>query len=614
MSAPPSPSLGDEVAGARAQGGQAGSHDGAVAPTQRLAERLGPYRLIQRIGEGGMGIVYFALDPHGRAVAIKVLRPHVSYDDEARARLQREVDSLSRINHPRVAPVIDADIDGPRPYLVTRFIDGDPLDDAVAAHGPLRGDALVHLARGLVGALEAIHAEGIVHRDLKPGNVLICTDGEPVLIDFGIAHLDDDVRLTSTGLVMGTPGYLAPEVIEGQPVTAATDWWGWAATLAYAATGRPPFGRGGMDVVLTRVRAGECDLHGVDPGLEPLLAAALSPRPHERPSTATVLAGLEQYAAGGSAASFLPEGARRTGEVSVRHTQVLPASAPEATHWPPPTSSPYAPPPPAQPDWRYAVPAAWDQPVSHEPVPHGPVPHESVPHESGGSWPAPVGPAWGTAEQLAGQPAGGLTPNAPADPRIGRPDRSGTLATIVVFVAAVAAVAPVVAVLVGLAWAWVARSVDRTVTSLVVRRYEHGPRRRDVPVAVAMTPVHVIAAALAAVVAAIIPVVIGVATVVSVALLWAAVFGGPPAPGGAVGFAAGMAATAVTAWWGPGGAGLRRGSRSMVRTVARPGLIGDIVVGILVAGAVGLGVWAAIRGGVSLWWPLAGPPGLFSGR
>jgi len=618
MSAPRTSPTDDDVAGARTPGGQGrqggqggqdgqdgqgGSHERAVAPTQRLAERLGPYRLIQRIGEGGMGIVYFALDPHGRAVAIKVLRPHVSYDDEARARLQREVDSLSRISHPRVAPVIDADIHGPRPYLVTRFIDGDPLDDAVAAHGPLQGEALVQLARGLVGALEAIHAEGIVHRDLKPGNVLICTDGEPVLIDFGIAHLDDDVRLTSTGLVMGTPGYLAPEVIEGQPVTAATDWWGWAATLAYAATGRPPFGRGGMDVVLTRVRAGECDLDGVDPGLEPLLAAALSPRPHERPSTATVLAGLEQYAVGGSAASFLPEGARRTGEVSVRHTQVLPAAAPEVAHWPPPVSAPYAPPPPAQPDWRYAVPAAWDQPAVPQADPHG-------------GWPASAGPAWGHPDGMPSQPEVHQAPAsaAPADPRIGRPDRSGTLAAIVVFLAAVASVAPVVALLVGLAWAWVARSVDRTVTSLVVRRYEHGPRRRDVPVAVAMTPVHVVAAALAAGISAILPIIIGVATVVSVALLWAAVFGGPPTPGGAVGFAPGMAAAAITAWWGPGGAGLRRGSRSIVRTVARPGLLGDLVVGVLVAGAVGLGVWAAIRGGVSLWWPLAGPPGLFSGR
>ncbi|MBP9917198.1 MAG: protein kinase [Dermatophilaceae bacterium] len=631
--------------------------DGAVAgPTQRLAERLGPYRLIQRIGEGGMGIVYFALDPTGRAVAIKVLRPHVSYDDEARARLQRELDSLSRINHPRVAPVIDADIHGPRPYLVTRFIDGDALDDAVTAYGPLRGEALLRLARGLFGALDAIHAEGIVHRDLKPGNVLVGTDGDPVLIDFGIAHLDDDVRLTSTGLVMGTPGYLAPEVIEGEPVTPATDWWGWAATLAYAATGRPPFGRGGMDVVLTRVRAGECDLSGVDPGLEPLLAAALSPRPDERPSAATVLAGLERYAAGGSATAVLPEEVGPTAEVSVRHTQVMSE----------------------QPDWRYAVPASWEalpgDAGSWEPPPwsaptgpppgwepRGVSPQAAAPHGAGprvgpqglqgaspqgpqgpqGAGPQGAGPQgpqgagpqgppewqqWNPSwdqpwEQAAPPPAPvsitsttGGAEGAAADPRIGQPQKSGLLAATVALLAAMAAVTPVVAVLVGLGWAWAARFVDRTVTSLVMRRFEHGRRRRDVPVTVVMSPVHVAAAGLAAAVAALLPLVIGLATVVSVALAVAAVTGGSPTPGGALGFGAGMVAAVVTAWWGPGGAGLRRGSRSMARTVGRPGLVGEIVVGVLVAGALGLGVWAVLRGGASIWWPLNSAPGLFAGR
>ncbi len=252
---------------------------GAVpaAPTERLAERLGPYRLIQRIGQGGMGVVHLALDPSGRAVAIKVLRPHIAEDPEARDRLQRELDTLARVDHPRVAPVFDADISGPLPYLVTRYIGGDPLDDVVTAYGPLSGPALLTLAQGLADALDAIHAAGIVHRDLKPGNVMLDDDGLPVLIDFGIAHVADDVRLTSSGLVMGTPGYLAPEIIEGAEVTGATDWWGWAATLAYAATGRPPFGSGGMDVVLARVRSGQFDLGGVDPRLAPFARSGVVP-------------------------------------------------------------------------------------------------------------------------------------------------------------------------------------------------------------------------------------------------------------------------------------------------------------------------------------------------
>ncbi|HOA59186.1 MAG TPA: serine/threonine-protein kinase, partial [Dermatophilaceae bacterium] len=254
-----------------------------TAETEALSERLGPYRLIQRIGEGGMGVVHLALDPHGRAVAVKVLRPHVAHDPEARARLEREVATLARIRHPRVAPIIDCDLSGDRPFVVTRYIAGDALDDRVDTRGPLSAGDLLLLARGLHGALEAIHAVGVVHRDLKPGNVLLEDDGEPVVIDFGIAHVAEDPRLTATGLVMGTPGYLSPEVIEGAAVTAATDWWGWAATLAFAATGRPPFGRGSMNIVLTRVRAGNSDLEGVDARLEPLLSAALSPRPDDRP-------------------------------------------------------------------------------------------------------------------------------------------------------------------------------------------------------------------------------------------------------------------------------------------------------------------------------------------
>ena len=140
-----------------------------------LAEhsRLGPYRLVQQLGEGGMGVVHLALDRQGRAVAIKVLRPHVAHDPDARARLAREVETLELIRHPNVAPVLDADLDGPRPYLVTRYVPGPPLDDYVAEHGPLDGADLTRLAEGLASALDAIHEVGVVHRDLKPGNVLL---------------------------------------------------------------------------------------------------------------------------------------------------------------------------------------------------------------------------------------------------------------------------------------------------------------------------------------------------------------------------------------------------------------------------------------------------------
>ena len=267
--------------------------------------QLGPYRLLHRLGEGGMGVVHLGLDRAGRAVAVKVLRAHIAHDPDARARLQREVSSLRRVQHPLVAEVIDADVEGDQPYVVTRYVPGPGLDEVVKDGGALGATSLTLLGRGLSQALGAIHAAGVVHRDLKPGNVLVL-DGQPVVIDFGIAHVADDVRLTSVGLVMGTPGYLSPEVIDGEPVSTATDWWGWAATLAFAASGRPPFGRGPMDVVIDRVRRGQCDLDGVDPRLRPLLVAALDVEPARRPAAGEVLAALDRFATGASATVMMP--------------------------------------------------------------------------------------------------------------------------------------------------------------------------------------------------------------------------------------------------------------------------------------------------------------------
>ena len=299
---------------------------------------IGRYRLLEQIGEGGMGVVHLALDSNGRAVAIKVLRPHVANDPGARARLAREVATLGRIRHPNVAPVLDADVDGPTPYLVTRYIAGPALDAVVAESGPLTGEALLRLGRGLAEALHVIHGNGVVHRDVKPGNVLLL-DGQPVLIDFGIAHLDTDVRLTRTGLVMGTPGYLSPEIVEGADVSASTDWWGWAATLGFAASGRPPFGGGGLEPVLARVVRGDADLRGVDPALVPLLEAALSPAQQDRPTDAEVLAALDLYAAGGLVTNAL----RIVKRPLVAPTEALRIPATEALRSPPTAVIPLTP-------------------------------------------------------------------------------------------------------------------------------------------------------------------------------------------------------------------------------------------------------------------------------
>ena len=161
-----------------------------------------------------MGVVYLGADTEGRRVAVKVLGAAVASDPNARQRLAREVETMRRVRNRFVAEVLDADVDGPAPYIVTRYVPGRTLEDTVRQGGPLRGMALDNLAEGLAEALTAIHAAGVIHRDLKPGNVMLDA-GHPVIIDFGIAHVPDSTRLTKTGLVMGTPGYLAPEVIEG---------------------------------------------------------------------------------------------------------------------------------------------------------------------------------------------------------------------------------------------------------------------------------------------------------------------------------------------------------------------------------------------------------------
>ncbi|MBV9450523.1 MAG: serine/threonine protein kinase [Streptosporangiaceae bacterium] len=244
---------------------------------------LGPYRLQDRLGEGGMGVVHLARDPEGRLVALKVLRPWVAGDVNARRRLIREVETMRRVHSPYVAEVLDADVTGEFPYIVTRYVPGPTLDELVRRQGPLSASGVQRLATGLAEALAAIHAAGIVHRDLKPGNVML-TDDRPVVIDFGIAQAPEATRLTQTGMVMGTPGYLAPEVIEGKPSSPASDVHSWGATVAFAATGRPPYGTGSFETIFFRVISGRADLAGVPAPLVPLVSAALARDPARRPA------------------------------------------------------------------------------------------------------------------------------------------------------------------------------------------------------------------------------------------------------------------------------------------------------------------------------------------
>lgn len=258
---------------------------------------IGGYTLVRRLGSGGMGTVWQARDEAGSAVALKLLHPAVSADPHARQRLAREVASLNRVRGSRVARVLDAEIDADLAFVVTQLIEGLTLEDSVAQEGAFDPVDLYPLARGLHEAVTQVHRAGLLHRDIKPGNVMVTYDG-PVLIDFGIAQLADDSRLTHTGFVTGTPGYLDPASLEGGHPGREVDWYGWAAVLLFAATGRAPFGRGRLEVVLARMTAGSPDTTDLPPGVAAAFRAALAKDPAHRPDPSALLRALDRFAQG----------------------------------------------------------------------------------------------------------------------------------------------------------------------------------------------------------------------------------------------------------------------------------------------------------------------------
>ncbi|WP_119731251.1 ABC transporter substrate-binding protein [Thermomonospora amylolytica] len=321
----------------------------ALAPGD--PERVGAYRLAGRLGEGGQGTVYLAENAAGEPVAVKVLHARLADDPRARARFAAELKVAQRVSGFCTARILDADVAGQVPYIVSEYIDGPSLQAVLAAEGPRSGPALVRVAIGTITALAAIHDAGIVHRDVKPSNVLLAADG-PRLIDFGIARaLDATGTLSSTAV--GTPAYMAPEQISGHRVGPEADVFAWGATMVYAATGRPPFGQDSIPAVMHRILTLPPELGALPGPLRDIVALCLAKDPAQRPAAHAVLLQLLQLAgalpAGAADAAQRPVTALEQGAQVAADTTppTLPPAPPGP--WTPPYNAGWAAPPPGPP-------------------------------------------------------------------------------------------------------------------------------------------------------------------------------------------------------------------------------------------------------------------------
>ncbi|WP_406488685.1 protein kinase domain-containing protein [Streptomyces phaeochromogenes] len=289
---------------------------------------LGSYRLLRRLGAGGMGRVYLARSPGGRTVAVKVVRQDLAADVDFRRRFQHEVEMARAVSGRYTAPVVDSAPDAALPWLATSYVLGPDLTDLVEAHGALPEHTVRALGAGLAAALQEIHAVGLIHRDLKPSNVLLAADG-PRVIDFGIARAVDGNRMTQTGVVVGSPGYLPPEQALGQDVGTAGDVFSLGAVLAFAATGRNAFGEGAAShaAMLYQVVHGEPDVTGIPQSLLGLIRACLQKDPTQRPAPAEIVAALAPGGVEKLLTNWLPSAVAST--IATHAASILDLEAPE---------------------------------------------------------------------------------------------------------------------------------------------------------------------------------------------------------------------------------------------------------------------------------------------
>ncbi|MFF4230562.1 protein kinase [Streptomyces sp. NPDC001820] len=401
------------------------AHQGTVF--QPLGEEdpqhVAGYKLAARLGAGGMGKVYLSYTPGGRPIAIKVIRPDFAQDAEFRRRFAQEVQAAQRVQGLYTAPVIDADPEAKQPWLATAYVPGPSLADAVSVHGKLPVDTVLLLVAGIAEALHVIHGAGIVHRDLKPANVLLSSDG-PRVIDFGIARAADATSLTSSGVTIGTPSFMAPEQAAGSHVTPATDIFALGQVAAYAATGSPAFGEGTSHGVLYRIVHEEPDLTELPEQLRELVTRCLAKDPEARPSVADLLAICQS--ANAETVLRRPEewlpGAV-VAEISTRKAAPAPPVTPPAGQAPapvqPPTQtaaqSPAA--APVQPS-HYSPTQPASQAPMHAPAPGMPAP---VPPPTAASAPATPPPGFGPPPQTPAYAYPHAAPHAQTAPQYLRP-------------------------------------------------------------------------------------------------------------------------------------------------------------------------------------------------
>ncbi|ROR96111.1 serine/threonine protein kinase [Salana multivorans] len=560
---------------------------------------VGGYTLVRRLGAGGMGAVWEARGDggDGTPVALKLLHPGISSDPDARARLAREVANLNRLRGTKVSRVLDAELDADVPFIVTELVEGLTLEDSVSQEGAFDPVDLYPLATGLAEVVTQVHRVGLVHRDIKPGNVMVTYDG-PVLIDFGIAQIVEDTRLTHTGFVTGTPGYLDPATLSGGELGADGDWYSFAAVLLFAATGRAPFGRERMEVVLARMTAGQPDVAGLPGQVAQAFTAALALRPADRPQPGALLRVLRRWAEGRSVAGTQPA-AGTPGTAGMPATAGVPASSTlPAPSYPPPSYAPGGGVVSGAPGGASAGSASF---------PGVPAP---TPAEQSRLVPGPLGP-------MASGPFGLPGQRVPEPWELPPPTRSWLVLAVGALLVAGSVVLPGVAVVVS-----VVGFVLLTTAGLMERRTRRrrlaaGRRSSDPWVATAWS-VPLLALGL---LTSLVPLLIG--TVAAACVWWIGsnlvltdFLGTVPAPAGAFVTPVALACGLVAAWWVPLAEVTRLGARACWALLAPTrgstrvwGLaLGGVGV-VLVLYALGSGAFdgAASETGVS-WWPLPAPP------